>query len=249
MGFTEQFSSETLVFVDDSTKQVVFAYNPSGSGSKSTGTVNYTGGTKMKYTSLNLRASSMFSAMNVDTSGAKVIQLNGTTATIDGTSVASYNYVWHADPDHKDEYYTDAIDGFVEYDEDEVLEKITTTDGVYIAHDVHYMTSSLDFTGIVTDDNEQEYAAYYSDAVRAVVSNELGGNLTGPYIFATLPMSMGMGGGMPGGTAPGGNMPSGDNPGMPGGNMPSGDNPGTPPVDRAAATCREAADRAAAETL
>ena len=246
LGFTEQFSSQTLAFVDDSTGQVVFAYNPSGTGSKSTGTVNYSGGTKMKYTSLNLRASSMFSAMNVDTSGAKVIQLNGTTATIDGTSIASCNYVWHADPDHRDEYYTDGLDGIIEYDEDEVLSNITMTDGVYIARDVHYMTDSLDFTALVANDQEQEYAAYYSDTVRAVVSNELGGSLTGPYIFATLPMSMGMGGGMPGGNmpsgdftpggnmpsgdfAPGGNMPSGDRPAMPDGNMPSGDRPGTPP--------------------
>ena len=233
LGFSEELGNQTLVFVDDSTNKVVFAYDPSGtSGNKTSGTVNYSGGTQLKYRGLTIGAS-MFSAMNVDTASAKVIQLNGNTATIDGVSIASYDYVWHADPNHRDEYYTLGLDGTTEYDKDAVLAATIMIDGVYIAHDVRYMTSSLDFTGTVKDDEDTEYAAYYSDSVRQVVSDELGGSLTGPYIFATLPMSGGMGRN-PGGDAPGGNtppdIPSGD---VPGGNtppnMPSGDVPGGNP--------------------
>lgn len=228
LGFNQVIGSSTLIIVDDDTDTVVFAYDPGGEGSRTSGTVRYDGGTRLRYSGLNISSSSFFSAMSVDISSLKVIQLNGSTATINGTSVANYDYVWHADPDHRDEYYTLGLNGTTEYTESEMLANVTATNGVYINRDIVYMTSSLDFTGTAKNDNENEYAAYYSAAVQTVVSNELGGSLTGPYIFATLPQSTGFAGG--GGGAPG------DGGGGPGGNPPGGGgNPIETPVIRAAA--------------
>lgn len=202
LGFTDKLGNQTLVFVDDATGKVVFAYDPSGSdgSNKTSGTVNYSGGTRMKYTSLVIPADSMFSAMNVDTSSAKIIVLNGDSATIDGSAVPTYDYVWHFDPDHADEYYTLGLNGTEELDEDAVEEAISDQT-VYIARDVHYMTSDLEFTGTAKNDEETEYAAYYSASVSADVASSkypTSPDLWGPYIFATLPQTMGgMGGGTP----------------------------------------------------
>lgn len=226
LGFTEELD-DSLVIVDDSTGNVVFAYDPAGNGSKTTGNVEYSGGQRLKYDGLTI-AASFFSALNVDTASAKVIILDGDSATLDGSAVKSYNYVWHSDPNHKDEYYTEGLEGTEELTEEQVLANIA--ESVYIAHDIRYMTNELDFTGMVKNDDETEYAAYYSSEVQSEVAAELGGSLTGPYIFATLPRSMGMPGG---GNFPGGM--SGDNrPDLPG-NF-SGDNRPEPPSFRRSAS-------------
>ena len=241
LGFSEALGSQTLVFIDDDTGKVVFAYDPSGSkvNYKTSGTIGYSGGTQLKYTSLNI-PQGFFSSLSVNTETAKTIYLSGDSAVIDGKAVPSYDYVWHADPDHRDEYYTDGLEGTEILSEDYVNSAITAEAGVYIARDVRYMTNSLDFTALVADDDEQEYAAYYSESVRAVVSDELGAGFTGPYIFATLPMSRGMGGqpggddfgertppeGQPGGQPRGEDFGGGTPPDLPGGDNGPG---GTPP--------------------
>ena len=236
LGFSELIGNQTLTFikmVNGKESDVVFAYDPTGTnGNKTSGRVTYSGGSRLRYTSLVIPPS-FTSSMNADTSNPIVIQLNGDSALINGEAAASNNYVWHADPYHRDEYYTLGLDGTTEYDEDAVLAAVTSSDGVYINRDIRYLTDSLDFTGTVANDEEQEYAAYYSESIRAVVSDELGGSLTGPYIFATLPMS---GGGMGG---PGGGMPGSDMGGTPPeGGMPSGDMEGTPPERMAASVVR-----------
>ena len=249
LGFAEMLGDNTLVFADDESGQVVFAYDPSGNDgqNKTSGTVRYSGGTRMKYTSLAIKGTgaAMFSAMNVDTAGAKVIVLSGDSATIDGEAVSTFNYVWHADPNHSDVYYTLGLDGTDELSEDYVAEVIGDQT-VYIARDVYYMTDSLDFTGTVKNDEETEYAVYYSATVSADVAASKYPNspdLWGPYIFATLPGSMGMGG--MGGTPPdggnGGTPPDGTNGGTPpdggmGGTPPDGGNGGTPPNFQASAS-------------
>ncbi|MBQ7221250.1 MAG: carbohydrate-binding domain-containing protein [Synergistaceae bacterium] len=235
LGFSEALGTQSLVFIDDDTGKAVFAYDPSGSRTnyKASGTVSYSGGTQLKYTSLSI-PQGFFSSLNVDTASTKTIYLNGDSATIGGQAVPSYDYVWHADPDHRDEYYTEGLEGTEILSEDYVTSAMTATDGVFIARDVRYLTNSLDFTGTVANDEEQEYAAYYSESVRAVVSDELGGTLTGPYIFATLPMS-GMGG-QPGTPPGGGGDFGGGTPlGVPGsgdfgGGTPPGGNPLETPV-------------------
>lgn len=205
LGFAEELGNETLVFVKYTTNQVVFAYDPSGSGYKTSGTVEMTdSGKQMKYNGLTFDAASFFTAMNVDTSSAKVIQLNGDSATFEGSDVPTYNYVWHADPNHRDEYYTEGLNGTDELTEAQVLEAIGDRT-VYIAHDIRYMPDTLDFSYTTTKDGETEYAAHYSDEVAAAVYAELGEGFAGPYVFATLPSSNGMGGpgggGFPGGTS------------------------------------------------
>ncbi|MBQ6114661.1 MAG: carbohydrate-binding domain-containing protein, partial [Synergistaceae bacterium] len=148
----------------------------------------------------------------------------------------SYNYVWHADPQHPAEYWTLGINGTEELDADAYEAAITdTNNGLYIARDVRYTPNTLDFntSNTARKDEDTEYVVYYdtsssavAEAIAALGTTYGSAYSTDKYIFATLPMQMGgMGGG---GTFPGGGtMPSGDIPG--GGGMPSGDMPGTPP--------------------
>ena len=62
------------------------------------------------------------------------------TATAGGSTVPSYNYVWHADPQHPAEYWTLGINGTDELDsdayEDAITDKNNGNNGLYIAHDV-----------------------------------------------------------------------------------------------------------------
>ncbi len=232
LGFLDEIGDDTLAFVNNGT--VVFAYDPSGTSDTpiTSGTVTRTDGKLLSYNGLTIASSAFFTALNVDTSNAKTIVLNGNTATYEGTAVKEYNYVWHSDPDHEDEYYTEGIDGIIEYDEDEIKAKVSA-DEVYIAHDIVYMPSNLEFTSTVKDDDETEYAAYYSSSVQSKVATELGTGFEGPYIFATLPGSMG--GGMPGG---GGGFTPGSGDFGPGGggtppDMPSGDRPAFPRMNSA----------------
>ena len=224
LEFSDSISNDlpfAITHDDNGTEVVVFYYNPKGSEKDLTteyGSVIRTGGSQqqLKYSGLTVTGA----AVDIETSDEIVIVLNGSTASIQGgTSIPSYNYVWHADPDHRDEYYT-LGSGTTEYTESQMLENITTNNGLYINRDIRYMPDTLSFTGTAKNDNETEYAAYYSSAVQAEVAAELGTGFEGPYIFATLPMSMG---GMPGGQMPGGDMPSG-----PGGQMPPGDRPSRP---------------------
>ena len=231
LGFVDEIN-DTLVFTNNGS--VVFAYDPSGTEGNvlTEGTVTRTGGNLLSYNGLTIASAAFFSALNIDKSNVKTIILNGTSATYEGNAVTEYPYVWHSDPDHEDAYYTDGIDGIIEYTEDEILEKVSA-DEVYIAHDIVYMPSGLEYTGTVKNDDETEYAAYYSSSVQSSVAEKLGTGFEGPFIFATLPATMG---GMPGGGTPGGGeFTPGDGNTPP--NMPSGDmgpgGGGTPPNMRA----------------
>ena len=185
-------SDESLAIVKNGTKEVVYAYNPSGTddAALSSGTVTISGGTLLSYSGHGIYSvsPSFFTAMAVDTTSAKTITLNGNTATFDGSAVESFDYVWHVSPDHRDEYYTLGINGTTEYTEDKVLEAIGNKT-VYIAHDIRYMPNYLNFTKEIKDDDETEYAAYYSKNVSEEVYAELGEGFSGPFIFATLPQS------------------------------------------------------------
>lgn len=227
LGFVNQLgNNETLVFVDNDSGNVVFAYDPSGTDGTAltTGTVTRNGGTLLSYNGLSISSAAFFTALDIGTSSAKTIILNGNSAVYEGLAVNEYDYVWHADPDHSDEYYTLGINGETEYTKKQM--KANITDDVYIAHDVIYMPSGLEYTNTVTDDDETEYAAYYSSSVQEEAAEEFtalsGDAFGGPYIFATLPGSMG---GMPGG----GDFNPGSGDFGPGGNnppdMPSGDRP------------------------
>ena len=235
LGFLDTLNT-TLVFIDDDTGTVVFAYDPSGTANTAItdGTVTASGGTQLSYNALEVSSAAFFTALDVDTSSAKKIVLNGTTATIDGVVITSYDYVWHADPDHSDEYYTLGIDGTTEYTKKQM--KAAITEDIYIAHDVIYMPSGLEYTGTVKNDEDTEYAAYYSSSVQEEAAEEFtalsGDAFAGPYIFATLPSTMGMGGG----TAPGSGdftPPDGSGPGSGDFTPPDGSGPGsgdfTPP--------------------
>ncbi|MBQ6773505.1 MAG: carbohydrate-binding domain-containing protein [Synergistaceae bacterium] len=191
LEFTNQLSgSESFVITASDDNNVVFAYNPSGTESYDVntpyGSVYMFGGSQaqMKYTSLNLSTGSTSqiktSELEADTSNVIDIILNGSTATVNGTSVPVYNYAWHSDPDHIDEYYT-LNESSSEITEDEMLANIVSASGVYINHDVRYMTDSLEFTYLDTEN--EEYVAYYSDSINSA--------LGGKYIFASLPAVMG----------------------------------------------------------
>ena len=198
LGFTQTIGTSNLV-VKDASENVVFVYNPSGTGTKTAGTVTATGGTQLQYNGLEITSvsgGSVSSAMKeIDTSNMIVIQLNGDSATIGSSTVPVYDYVWHADPDHAAEYWTKGSTDttpIYEDDYDDIVDTFEPVSNVYIARDIRYMTSDITFTGTATKDGEQEYVAYYSATVSAEVAAETG--FSGPFIFATLPGSMGMGG-------------------------------------------------------
>lgn len=115
--------------------------------------------------------------------------------------------------DHREEYYT-LGESTTEMTESEMLTNITPVSGVYIAHDIRYISNTLDFTGTTRHDEDTEYAAYYSASVQEEVAAELGDGFEGPYIFATLPQSAGQGG-PGGGTPPSGGPGGGERPTAP----------------------------------
>ena len=242
LGFAENLSGDSVVILDSNDK-VVFAYNPKGKGTDTTSTnVTRLNGTQLMYNGLTISTASVSTAsLEYDEDEVIDIVLSTTTATEDGATIPSNNYVWHADPDHADEYWTEGISGTTEYDEDEYLSLVTTsTNGIYIARDIRYMTSDLTFTAsqTATKDQDTEYVVYYnasSDAVANAVAEYVSGSksadygsaYSGPYIFATLPMQNGMGGGgNMGGNPPDGTTPDGGNMG---GNPPN-QNGGNPPA-------------------
>ncbi len=188
-----------VITTADNDAAVVFSYNPAGTiesdVSSDYGSVIRTGGAtqQLKYEGLNVAGASsssvsdssiMASAVKIDTSEAVTITLNGTTAKISGKDVPLYDYVWHADPNHRDEYFTDGDDE-EELTESEMLEDID--EDVYIAHDVRYTPSTISFSGTAKKDENTEYVSYYSDSVTKEAAAELGSDFNGPYIFATLP--------------------------------------------------------------
>lgn len=206
---------------------VVFGYNPRGTISFDTttqyGGVMRFGGSQqqLRYTGTEVAGASLSdeqrarsSAIELDMSDEIVINLDGDTASIEGEgAIPFYNYVWHADPNHKDEYYTLG-------DDDEELEEYSAGESIYIARDIRYLSDTLEFTGTATKDGETEYVAYYDDSVAEELAEELGEDFAGPYIFATLPAEMGQGG--PGGGNPPDDGPGGDNPpDRPGGEDPT----------------------------
>ena len=220
LEFAQSISGDNQPFMitkaDDDSK-VVFYYNPKGNGQTDTstpyGSVTRWGGEtqQLSYSGLTLAGSSFSAAVldNLDLSNQVRITLNADegTAYMNGSAIPSYNYVWHADPDHKDEYYT-LGESSTELTEDEVEDAIT--ESIYIARDIRYMPNTLSFTGTAKNDEETEYAAYYSDAVAAEMAAELGSGFEGPYIFATLPMSAGGAMGGPGGMTPPNGRPDSD---------------------------------------
>ena len=218
-----------FIITDSTGTNVIFSYNPNGTTEKDFttpyGSVIRQGGEaqQLGYTNLNLSASSV--ELEESEGIIDIVLKSDGTATAAGTTVPSYDYVWHADPQHPAEYWTEGIDGTDELDEDAYADAITSkNNGLYIAHDIRYTSNTLDFSTSKTakKDEDTEYVVYYdftSSAVREGLAKNLEKYSLGSayssdqYIFATLPMSTGMGG-APGGTAPGngGTPPDGGTP-------------------------------------
>ena len=116
LEFADSLGGEQPFLIQDSSGNVVFFYNPNGNGSMDTTTAygevkKVSGGSQLSYNGLNISASSvktsaLSSVLEDFDTDEVVIQLNGDTATMDGSPVFDFRYVWHADPDHADEYYT-----------------------------------------------------------------------------------------------------------------------------------------------
>ncbi len=224
LEFNDAVSNDTgFVITKKDSYEAVFAYDPNGTvddtNTASVGTAN-TG--KKSYSGLELSdalttSSITASTIEIDSSDEIVISLSGTSATLSGAAsgtLSAQDYVWHVSPDHDGEYWTY---GGTEYDEDDVLSSVTSTDGVYIARDVRYVPGYLEFSssqtatkanGTSEGDSDTLYVAYYDESIAGSANK---------YILAALPSAMGaaMGGGTPGG--PGGGMDGGR--GGPGGAM------------------------------
>ena len=237
-----EFSSEVnpdlpFMITEGDGETVVFSYNPKGTGEDTTSRQVKRYGDGMYYLTYSSLTLTGASVELEESEGIIDIVLNSDgTATASGDEVPVYDYVWHTDPQHPAEYWTLGANGTDELDADAyetAIEEGGTNNGIYIARDIRYTSDTLNFTTsqTATKDEDTEYVVYYdftSEAVRSALANVVStygsAYSSDKYIFATLPMSMGMGGGMPGGT-----MPSGDMGGFPGGNMPSGDMGGNPP--------------------
>lgn len=180
----------------------LFYYNPDGTGSDVTTEYGYIvrwggGDQQLMYRGLEVSGASISpAAVDIDTSDEIIITLNAEaeTARIDSEDIYEYDYIWHANPDHRNEYFTKGNNS-TELSEAEMLseiqEDIEEGNGVYIARDIRYMTNELSFTARATKDNETEFVAYYSDKVSQEAAAELGRGFEGPYIFATLPLNRG----------------------------------------------------------
>ena len=243
LGFSYQPDpNASLVVVNDRTKGVVFAYDPSGTANKwkNGGNVTFTNGRLLRYRSLKLNEQSYntvsidaaLSTESFDVHDEDIIHLVFSDDNVkypnpdydpeyeleydeeyddddnlisripnnqedydyytrELLDIVSYDYVWHADPDHKDEYYTVGLDDTTEYTWDSL--SASYEDYGYIAHDIKYTDSSLNFieNQTATKDDEQEYVVYYSDDIASAVAEEKGEGFEGPYIFATLPIVQG----------------------------------------------------------
>ena len=228
-----------IVITDSDDSTVIFSYIPSNSGTDTTSTgVLRFGGTadKMKYTSLTLSTASVNDSSVVFDDDENIIDIvlnSDGTATVGNTVITANDYVWHADPQHPEQYWTNGINGSTVYYEDAYENNIVSTfnsaEGVYIARDVRYTPNTLTFTTsqTATKDEDTEYVVYYDLTASALqdaltdLSNDYGADYgTAKYIFATLPMTVG--GGMPG---DGGTPPDGGQ----GGTPPDGGDGGTPP--------------------
>ncbi len=194
-----------VITTADNDSAVVFSYNPKGILESDTSTeygnvIRYGGATQqLKYDGLNVSGASassvsdssvsssiLASAISLDRSEEIVITLNGNKATISGDDVSEYNYVWHADQNHRDEYFTEGSES-KELTESEMIEGIY--EAVYIAHDVRYTPSTISFSSTARNDEDIEYVSYYSSSVQNKAAEELGAGFEGPYIFATLPVN------------------------------------------------------------
>ena len=243
LGFSYQPDpNASLVVVNDRTKGVVFAYDPSGTANKwkNGGNVTFTNGRLLRYRSLKINEQSYntvsidaaLSTESFDVHDEDIIHLVFSDDNVkypnpdydpeyeleydeeyddddnlisripnnqedydyytrELLDIVSYDYVWHADPDHKDEYYTVGLDDTTEYTWDSL--STSYEDYGYIAHDIKYTDSSLNFieNQTATKDDEQEYVVYYSDDIASAVAEEKGEGFEGPYIFATLPIVQG----------------------------------------------------------
>ena len=203
-----------VITTADKDSAIVFAYNPRGTTETDITTsygsvIRYGGGTQqLKYDGLSVSGASVSSsssslktpsliasAIDLDTSDEIIITLNGNTARIVSADapmsadVPDYAYVWHADPNHRDEYFTDGIDDDDELTEAQMNAEISPLEGVYIARDIRYTPDTVSFRGTAKKDDETEYVSYYSDSVAKKAAAELGTGFEGPYIFATLPVT------------------------------------------------------------
>ena len=197
-----------VITTADKDSAIVFAYNPRGTTETDITTsygsvIRYGGGTQqLKYDGLSVSGASVSSsssslktpsliasAIDLDTSDEIIITLNGNTARIVSADVPDYDYVWHADPNHRDEYFTDGIDDDDELTEAQMNAEISPLEGVYIARDIRYTPDTVSFRGTAKKDDETEYVSYYSDSVAKKAAAELGTGFEGPYIFATLPVT------------------------------------------------------------
>lgn len=217
-----EFSSEVnpdlpFMITEGDGETVVFSYNPKGTGEDTTSRQVKRYGDGMyylTYSSLTLTGASV--ELEESEGIIDIVLKSDGTATVGGTAIEPYDYVWHADPQHPAEYWTLGANGTEEYTAKQVKKLVTTVDGVYIARDIRYTPDTLNFTTsqTATKDEDTEYVVYYdftSEAVRSaladVVSTYGSAYSSDKYIFATLPMSMGMGGGVPGGNPPSGGFP------------------------------------------
>ena len=206
--FAEKLSEDLpfIITTADEDYAVVLSYNPNGKYFSDIttpyGSVRRAGGLsqRMSYGGLIIKGASVSSsALDFDSSDETKIILNDNAAYIDDstTPVNDYEYIWHTDPYHSSEYYTNGQDSTDELTEEEMLSAISQgTDEeefiAYVAHDIRYMTNEdIYFQGILKNNGKTEYAAYYSEEVFDEVAEGTGSTVTGPYIFATLPATDG----------------------------------------------------------
>lgn len=116
----------------------------------------------------------------------KIVLSNGVTssalADTASETLKAQEYVWHVSPDYAGEYWTNSS-GTVMTEKD-VLKDVTSQDGIFVARDIRYVPSYLEFSS-TTVKKEQSgedkcYVSYYSTKADGV-------DTANKYILAALP--------------------------------------------------------------
>ena len=206
LEFESDVSNDTgFVITKEGLTDVVFAYNPAGTGNDTSSTNVQTvaaSAHKTSYAGLELSSALTTSSFETSKIGVEetavkiVLDSSDNSVTVNSTKLTNYDgLVWHVSPDHTSEYWT--VDGTNYDDEDNALDAagVEKVEGIYVAKDIRYVPDYLTFSSSTVKksneagDSDEMYVAYYTASgytnyILAAIPTEMGaamGGEGGPY--------------------------------------------------------------------